>query len=294
MSTKRGRIDTRSLGLDLGTSLMRFLTGREILHYGLWKNGQDVCAANLRAAQEAYTEKLVSLLPPGRLTILDIGGGCGETARGLQALGHSVEIVVPSEVLAERCSAIAGPLTRIHCVPFEGFTSERRFDVCLFSESFQYIAIDLAFDNAAAHLTDRGEILIADCFRTEAFGQGLTEHGLVGGGHSLASFRRILASRPLEIVFEEDITELVAPSVELEQQFFNMIGSVSLRIDQDLRIAFPKSRWLATKVLWALLGKRRRTRLERRLLGNHRNAEMFCRYNRYLMMKIRQTPAGSG
>ena len=292
--TGRGRIDTRSLGLDLGTGLMRFLTGREILHYGLWENGLEVCAANLRTAQEAYTERLFRMLPPGKLTILDIGGGTGETARDLLELGHDVEIVVPSEVLAERCSANAGPDARVHCVHFEGFESDRRFDVCLFSESFQYIAVDTALDNAAAHLADGGEILIADCFRSEAFGHDVTEHGLVGGGHDLAAFRRELESRKLGIAFEEDVTELVAPSVELEQQFFNMIGSAALRIDRDLRLAFPKLRWLAAVVLRKMLGERRRTRLERRLLESHRTAEAFCRYNRYLMLKVRPTPAGSG
>ena len=292
--TGRGRVDTRSLGLDLGTGLMRFLTGREILHYGLWENGLEVCAANLRIAQEAYTERLFRMLPPGELTILDIGGGTGETASDLLGLGHDVEIVVPSKVLAERCLANAGPNAKVHCVPFEGFGSDRRFDICLFSESFQYIAVDAALDNAAAHLADGGEILIADCFRSEAFGRDFTEHGLVGGGHDLAAFRRELKSRMLEIAFEDDITELVAPSVELEQQFFNMIGNAALRIDRDLRVAFPRLRWLAAATLRRLLGARRRMRLERRLLGDHRNAEAFCRYNRYLMLKIRPMPADSG
>ena len=287
MPTRKRKIDTRALGLDLGIGLMRFLTGRENLHYGLWDDGLEICAANLREAQEAYTRRLFSLLPAGRLDILDIGGGTGEMARELAMLGHEVEIVVPSEMLAERCSVNAGPDTRVHILPFQEFSSSRRFDVCLFSESFQYIGIDVALDNAIAHLSDHGEILIADCFRTEEFGRDLTELGLVGGGHLLASFRKALDSRPLDVAFEEDITELVAPSVELEQQFFNMIGEASLRVDRDLRRAFPKFRWMVVGAFRKMLGSRRRKRLERRLFGDFRNAEAFCTYNRYLMLKLR-------
>jgi cyclopropane fatty-acyl-phospholipid synthase-like methyltransferase len=81
------KIDTRAIGLDVGLSFIRWLTGAENLHYGLW-TGLEVRASNLGAAQAAYTEKLFGLLPGGRLRILDIGGGAGETARKLLALGH--------------------------------------------------------------------------------------------------------------------------------------------------------------------------------------------------------------
>ena len=86
------KIDTRAIGLDTGLALIKWLTGAENLHYGLW-DGLDVTAGNLRRAQDAYTDKLFRQLPAGRLRILDIGGGAGETARKLIALGHSVEIV---------------------------------------------------------------------------------------------------------------------------------------------------------------------------------------------------------
>ena len=98
----KDKIDTRAIGLDVGLEFVRWLTGAENLHYGLW-DGLEVTAANLRTAQEAYTDKLFKLLPDAPCRILDIGGGAGETARKLLALGHQVEIVVPSALLAERC-----------------------------------------------------------------------------------------------------------------------------------------------------------------------------------------------
>ena len=84
------RMDTQGVGLDVGLAFIRWLTGADNLHYGLW-TGLEVTASNLRQAQDAYTAKLFGYLPPGRLRILDIGGGAGETAKKLLALGHSVE-----------------------------------------------------------------------------------------------------------------------------------------------------------------------------------------------------------
>ena len=288
------KIDTRALGLDLGTDLVRFLTGRENLHYGIWEEGLDVCASNLLAAQKAYSDRLLSMLPPGRLRILDIGGGAGETAGELQGLGHDVEIVVPSPVLAERCRVNAGDGAKIHVVPFEEFAGDRIFDVCLFSESFQYIGIEAALTNAAANLADDGVILISDCFRTPAFGEEFSALGMVGGGHGLERFRKALADMSMDVIIEDDITALVAPSVELEQQFFNMIGRGARRIDRDFSIAYPRLRWIVLKLFRRMLGERRRTRLERRLFDKTRTPEAFCRFNCYLMLKIRPSRVDAG
>ena len=89
------KIDTRAVGLDGGLAFIRWLTGAENLHYGLW-TGLEVTAGNLKAAQEAYTETLFGYLPDGPLRILDIGGGAGETARKLLSRGRDGECPDPA------------------------------------------------------------------------------------------------------------------------------------------------------------------------------------------------------
>ena len=49
------KLDTQSIGLDVGLSFVKWLTGAENLHYGLW-DGLDVRAENLGIAQSAYTD----------------------------------------------------------------------------------------------------------------------------------------------------------------------------------------------------------------------------------------------
>lgn len=279
------RLDTRAIGLDVGLSFVKWLTGAENLHYGLW-TGLEVSAANLGRAQAAYTEKLFGLLPDGPLHILDIGGGAGETARKLIALGHKVEIVVPSPFLAERCHANA-PEATVHLAKFEDFRSETAFDLCLFSESFQYIPLGTALDKALGHLKPGGHVLIADCFRSESFvGKGKTR--IAGGGHPVASFRAALAERPVAILHDEDITGAVAPSIDLEQAFFHVLGHGITRFDEELSAKKPLARRLAGLALRTVLSDRRRHRLMARLTGNERTAEVFAENNRYLMVKLRK------
>lgn len=280
----REKIDTRAIGLDVGLSFTKWLTGAENLHYGLW-DGLEVTAGNLHTAQAAYTTKLFKLLPKGKLRILDIGGGAGETARKLLALGHSVDIVVPSAFLAGRCRENA-PNATVHECMFEGLTTDKKFDLCLFSESFQYIPADIALTKAAGYLGKGGEIIISDCFRSEGF-QGHGIGSTVGGGHHIGAFRDVLAGMPLKSISEEDITASVAPSVDLEQGFFNVVGHAATRIDEELGQKKRKTRWFIHRALQTVMSKRKRYRLNQRLNEQTRTAAHFTANNTYLMIKLK-------
>jgi SAM-dependent methyltransferase len=278
------KLDTRAIGLDVGLSFIRWLTGAENLHYGLW-TGLDVRAENLGRAQAAYTERLFSHLPEGPLGILDVGGGAGETAARLTARGHDVEIVVPSAFLAARCRENA-PAATVHEMRFQDFRSDRRFDLVLFSESFQYIPRKEVFDLALALLAPGGEILIADCFRSDAY---TPNNGLrsAGGGHPISEIRPLIARKGLAIVAEEDITEGVAPSIDLEQALFNVFGHGIKRVDAELSEGRPRIRWLLRNVLRLVLGRNGLESLTTRLMARTRTAERFCRDNRYMIFRLR-------
>jgi len=277
------KVDTRAIGLDVGLSFMRWLTGAENLHYGLW-TGLETRAENLGAAQAAYTDKLFSYLPEGKLRILDIGGGAGETAKKLLALGHEVEIVVPSPFLATRCRQNA-PGARVHQCMFEDFSGAGGFDLCLFSESFQYIPHEVALKEALSLLKPEGSILIADCFRSENY-EGVKRSQTVGGGHRLARFRKTLEEMALTVEAEEDITEAVAPSIDLEQGLFNVIGHGVSRVDEELRLKKPRSRWAIAFFIRRMVSERRLFRLNERLNEQKRTAEAFCHFNRYMILRL--------
>ena len=280
----KGRIDTQTVGLDTGLAFARWLTGKEHLHYGFW-TGLDPIAANVGAAQAAYSDRLLALLPAATgLRILDIGGGAGETAKRLLAAGHQVEIVVPSAYLAARCR-INAPMAVVHECRFEDLAVTGGFDVCLFSESFQYIPLPLSLKKAQALLTAQGVIVIGDCFRSQGF-RRVGNRAIVGGGHLLQSFRAALAAEPLDLVSEQDITEAVAPSIDLEQALFNVIGIGLTGVGRELAVKRPWQNWMMHRLIRLVLKERGTERLSQRFFENERNAEVFCHANRYLLLKI--------
>jgi len=281
------KIDTKAIGLDVGLGFVKWLTGAENLHYGLW-SGLDISAGNLGEAQANYTEKLFGYLPEGPLRILDIGGGAGATAAKLIALGHTVDIVVPSALLADRCRANA-PEAIVHEMMFEAFEAPSgSFDLCLFSESFQYIPLDTALGKSLELVKSGGHILIADCFRSKAFNPD-GKVRIAGGGHRATAFHQTVESLPLSLEVEEDITEAVAPSIDLEQELFHVFGQAVTRIDTELVDKRPKTRWVVAKILKGLVGERRLSRLDARLRQSDRTSESFIQNNRYLMVRLRKT-----
>lgn len=279
------KIDSRAVGLDTGLAFIRWLTGAENLHYGLW-TGLEVSAGNLGAAQEAYTAKLFGYLPAGPLRILDIGGGAGETAKKLTGMGHSVEIVVPSEFLAGRCRQNA-PGAGVHGCTFQGFQGLGPFDLCLFSESFQYIPLAESLPKCAGLLAPGGRILIADCFRTDAYKGRSGQGPQPGGGHKLSALRRVAEQSGFIVAAEEDITEAVAPSIDLEQQLFNVIGHGVTRLSDEIGQARPALHWALARVVGMVLSAKRRARLMQRLTGSDRNAGAFRHFNRYMILDLR-------
>lgn len=280
----RARIDTQAVGLDAGLALIRWLTGAESLHYGDW-TGLELAAGNLRQAQDAYTDRVLALFPPGRLRILDIGGGAGETAKRLLALGHEVEIVVPSAFLASRCRVNA-PGARLHETSFEAFAGQGPFDLCLFSESFQYIPMHESLPKCRALLAPGGAVVLADCFRSDAYRSRAESGPQPGGGHHLSRFREMLAAGGWTVAEEHEITEAVAPSIDLEQGFFNVLGQGMMRLRDELAAKRPGSLWLLRRLVALVLGPAQRERLAERLTGSTRNAAAFRRFNHYMLMRL--------
>jgi SAM-dependent methyltransferase len=278
------KIDSRAVGLDVGLAFIRWLTGVENLHYGLW-TGLEVTAGNLRAAQDNYSAKLFGYLPEGRLRILDIGGGAGETAKKLLALGHSVDIVVPSPFLAARCRETAQGAT-VHECTFEAFARTGPFDMCLFSESFQYIPMTESLPKCAQLLAPGGQVLIADCFRTDAFRGRAVDGTQPGGGHWLSAFHAAVPQSGFVIQAEEDITDAVAPSIDLEQRLFNVLGYGVTRVSGEVRTKRPAAHWALSRLVGLFLSRSRRENLMARLTGTSRTSEAFRTFNRYRIIRL--------
>ena len=286
---KKKKEASRLVGLDIALKVSSFVTGKEHLHYGLWEK-LDVTLENLGKAQEAYTNLLFKYLPKKepqkKLEILDIGGGAGENAKKLIERGHRVTIIVPSKILAEHAKINTNKKAEILITTFEDYIPKyNSFDLCLFAESFQYIPIKTALKKASILLKNNGEILIADCFRSDKKQIGIIRQP--GGGASLKSMEKELEIQKFKILVRKEITKLVAPSVELEQKFYNTLGFSINRIVTSLNVNRPITLKFLKIIYKIFFSKRRRKRLEKRLFENTRTADSFIKYNHYMIYKIR-------
>lgn len=286
---KKKKEASRLVGLDIALKVSSFVTGKEHLHYGLWEK-LDVTLENLGKAQEAYTNLLFKYLPKKepqkKLEILDIGGGAGENAKKLIERGHRVTIIVPSKILAEHAKKNTNKKAEILITTFEDYIPKyNSFDLCLFAESFQYIPIKTALKKASILLKNNGEILIADCFRSDKKQIGIIRQP--GGGASLKSMEKELEIQKFKILVRKEITKLVAPSVELEQKFYNTLGFSINRIVTSLNVNRPITLKFLNIIYKIFFSKRRRKRLEKRLFENTRTADSFIKYNHYMIYKLK-------
>jgi SAM-dependent methyltransferase len=207
---RKRKVDSKEVGLEIGLILFKYFLNSEYLHYGLFSDGLPTEVSNLAQAQINYAEFLKSKIPPEVNSILDVGCGSGKFAQELINSGYQVDCVSPGTILTEHARRILIGNTEIFQCKFEDISTEKKYDLILFSESFQYIKMDASFTNSLKFLNPEGHIMICDFFKTDA--EGISQ---LGGGHNFQQFKEVVKNYPLKLVEEKDITEETAPTIDL-------------------------------------------------------------------------------
>jgi len=249
------------------------------LHYGYWPPDLAVAPRNLAQAQANYTDLLLSHIPPGVRTVLDVGCGAGNTARKLLERGYQVDCVSPNGVLTGVARHTLRERATIFECRFQDLETDRRYDLILFSESLLFIPLDAAFTQALRLLTPRGHILITDIFRVPAEGPSP-----IGGGHELPVFREGVARFGLEPVKDVDMTEGIAPTFDLLDRIYaDAIQPAYQMIMARLTVRSP---WLMRIVRWQF-GKKLE-KAERKHFSGRRNGANFKKYKAYRLLLFRR------
>lgn len=216
------------------------LTNSPYLHYGYWEplptSLDELTPAQLRTAQQAYADRLLSFIPPEVKTILDVGCGIGGNAAQLLAHGFAVEGLAPDPFQQEQFLHRTQGNALFHLTRFEDFKGTATYDLILFSESSQYIpSIEIA-QGSKRSLRSGGYLLIADMFRKNAdYQQGIFSNCLV-----VSELEAALIQQGFQLVKVEDISTHVAPTIDICVYYFQIFGLTTLKyIAQLVEIAVP-------------------------------------------------------
>ncbi|MFV2082551.1 MAG: class I SAM-dependent methyltransferase, partial [bacterium] len=181
--TKPKQVDSKEVGLAVGLIFGKYFLKTEHMHYGYWPADLALDISNVAQAQEKYTEFLLSHIPEFTETVLDVGCGTGATAKKLKDTGYSVECVSPSDFLTGYAHDLLGDECTIYQCTFENLNTDKRYDLLLFSESFQYVGLDEVLINSSKYLNENGHLMICDFFR-----RGGEIKSFMGGGHNIDEF----------------------------------------------------------------------------------------------------------
>lgn len=276
-------VGSRELGLDLAQIAARYLFHTDHLHYGYWPKDLPVEMTNLKQAQENYVNLIVGTIPAGVHTILDVGAGTGALAKHLQGKGYQVDCVSPSPHLTEKIRANLGDAQQIFESTYEDLRTDRRYDMILFSESFQYIALDKSLALSVQYMNPGGYILISDYFRNDT-----PDKGPFGGGHHLSAFRRELERQPLTQLVDEDITPQTAPNLDLvADMVLNAVIPMKNLLFQFAACKYPYPYRLLT---WMF--RKPLAHFDTKYLGGKRSGANFQVYKTYRLLLFRQSELG--
>ena len=230
------KIDSKAVGLDIGLLIGRFFMDTEDLHYGYWPNDKTATAQNFAEAQLRHSQLIIDNIPEGVRSILDVGSGSGNLAKKLLELGYEVDCVLPSEFLAENIRKKLGDRSSVHVCGFEDLDTEKSYDMILFSESFQYVKLDLSINKIMDMLPQDGHLFICDFFRKDIPGKSP-----LGGGHKWAKFEEKINEVPLTKKTDIDITEETAPTNDLLDKFVTeVLDPIKTMSGEYLESNYPK------------------------------------------------------
>jgi SAM-dependent methyltransferase len=279
--TKTPKVDSKEVGLVAGLNLFKYFLGTTDLHYGLWSDDLEVTIGNLPEAQKRYSDYLISNIPGDVKRILDVGCGAGGLASKLLGHGYQVDGVSPSQLLSEAAQKYAGDDLTIYPGRFEDvdIPANQQYDMVVFSESFQYITLDLVLEKAKMLLRPGGYILICDFFRTNAKGKSP-----LGGGHRLDSFFEVLNASGLKTLKEEDITNQTAPNLDIVDHMGRELIMPTMNL---IGYTFKSNRpWLSKIFVWKF--RKKLDKLHYKYLSGERNAESFAKYKIYKLFLLQK------
>lgn len=270
---KNYKIDSREVGLELGLRVYKFFLKSEYLHYGYFKDGLEADVANMKQAQENYAELIFANIPDSVKTILDVGCGSGKTAEQLLARGYTVDCVSPGQILTAYAKNMLGDKVNFYQYRFEDLVTDKKYDLILFSESFQYIPMDKGIPGALKLLNPGGYIIASDFFHTDPEGRSK-----LGGGHDYQTWLQLKSTFPVKTLVEKDITAETSLTLDI----VNQLNTEVIKPVWTSGWALADERFPFIIKILKKIYRKKIEKLEDKHLTGKRNGELFRKYKKYV------------
>lgn len=207
---RNSKFDKSSYDLEL--YLYSKILTNNMLHYGYFDDvdvkPETISFKQVEDAQVKYAENIIAQINDTEHPILDVGCGMGGLGEMMHQKGFkNIEVLTPNKNQIAFINKTYPYLTS-HNVKFEGFAAtEKKFGTVINSESLQYIKLDDAFDMLEKIMLPDGRWIVVDYFR-------LTNTGINKSAHMLEDFKAKVAAHDWKIVYEQDITLNVLPTLK--------------------------------------------------------------------------------
>ena len=272
MSRQSGKVNSKEVGLEIGLLLARFFVKSEDLHFGYWPDGSETGFLTFPEAQERHSKLIFDNIPAGVEEILDVGAGSGELARKLTKLGYRVDCVSPSSFLSDAIKSKLPQESTLFRTKLEDLGTERRYDLIIFSESFQYVNLRQGIAQCERFLKDEGYLLICDFFQLN-----VGEQSPLRGGKKLEDFLQTVGDFPFKLTTDIDITKETAPTIGILYQFLTeFLQPASALTGKYLSSNYP---FVSGLLRWKL--KKRLAKISRVYLSGNITAESFIKHKSY-------------
>jgi len=271
----KDKIKSNIIGLDIGLALGRFFLDTEDLHFGYWPEGEKPTSRNFALAQENHSRLIIDKIPGDAKRILDVGSGSGNLALKLLDAGYGVDCVIPSDYLAAAVQEKLDGRGKTHICKFEDLSSPERYDVIIFSESFQYVNMAASLEKVEKMLRLGGHLLICDFFKLD-----VPFKSIMGGGHRWVAFKETIKKAKLELISDDDITDGTAPTVDFLNQFCQEVLKPVGEMTGDYLLSnYPK---ITRILMWKFKG--RLDKINKRYLSGDVNGESFKKFKTYRLL----------
>ena len=258
--------------------LSRFFLNTEHLHFGYWPDDLEVNLNNLKKSQDYHSEEIINSIPKNVKTILDVGSGSGGLAEKLVDNGYHVDCVSPSEYLSDSIEQKLKKRVTVYRSTFEDLDLQKKYDLVVFSESFQYVNIKKSMNKIPLAVKEKGHVLICDFFRKPGTGTKP-----LGGGHDWEVFQDNLSDHSFTEIINKDITRETARTYDLINQ---IIGEVADPV-RSLSAKYLDSQYPKGMKFLRWYFKKKIKRINRIYFSGNMTGDMFNKLKTYRVLLYR-------